>query len=83
MTTPKTFTMRFFEAEHSGDLSRYTEDLFRCGATVLDSKLDQDAEEAEVHIHVKDFQAFRRAWQKTDSADFGTSLGWIKDHDDA
>lgn len=82
MATPKIFTMRFFEAEHSGDVNRYIDVLRQCGATVLGSKLDTDAEEAVIRVEVPNFKAFRDAWEQTEDADFADSLGWLEDEDE-
>ena len=83
MATPKTFNLSFYECEHQGDLNRYLDDLVRCGASVLASKLDADAEEAVVRVDVSDFPAFREAWEQTESADFADSLGWFEEDSDA
>ena len=82
MATPKTFTMTFYECEHQGDLSRYLEELRRCGATVLGYAIDSQTEEGVARIEVPDFRAFRTAWEQTDSSDFADSLGWLEDDDE-
>ena len=78
MATPKTLCMRFYECEHHGDLDDFVRELGQCGATVLESSLDEAAEEALVRIEVIDFPAFKAAWQATDAADFATSLDWFR-----
>ncbi len=83
MAKETTLNMTFHECEHRGDLDDYLWDLRDCGATILDFDLNEAAEEAEVRFRVEDLNAFKRAWQKTDSADFGTPLHGIREPSDA
>ncbi len=78
MPNPNVLRIRFSEVEHHGDLDTCIQDLGRSGATVLDHQLDEDAEEAVVHVTVTDYMDFRLRFEKTDSADFCESMGWIK-----
>lgn len=77
MPTPNVLRIRFSEVEHQGDLDTCIQDLGRSGATVLDSRIDEDAEEAVVHVTVPNYTAFRLRFERTDSADFCESMGWI------
>lgn len=74
-----TFHLRFYECEHQGDLYSYLDELTSCGASVLDSTLNEDQEEAVVKVEVADFKAFKAAWEQTFSSDFADSLGWLED----
>jgi len=70
--------IRFSEIEHSGDLATCIQDLCASGATVIDSRIDPDAEEAIVDVSVTAYMDFRLRFEKMDSADFCESIGWIK-----
>jgi len=72
--------VRFAEIEHHGDLDTCIEHLCESGATVIDSRIDPDAEEAIVDVSVteKAYMDFRVNFEKTDSADFCESMGWVK-----
>ena len=73
------FFLRFYEVEHAGDMSAYLDDVRTCGGQVLQSQLSENDEEGVAQIEVTDFPAFKTAFQKTESADFADSLGWLED----
>lgn len=70
----KRLTLRFYECEHTGDLSRYEDDVFESGAKVIESGfspgLSPDEEEAWVRIEIEDFEAFRAKFIKTEAFEF-------------
>jgi len=76
--TGQTIFLRFYETEHHGDLENYLSDLRSSGATILEHRLDVDAEEALVKIRVENFTQFRDRFRKTDSAEFTDSLDGLE-----
>jgi len=70
METKKRLTLRYYECEHIGDLSRYEDAVFESGAKVIESDFSPDEEEAWIRIEVEDFAAFRKRFRKTEGWDF-------------
>lgn len=60
----------FSEAEHSGDVENYSDDIKSSGADVLDWDIDIDSEEANILIETKDFNTFMGKFATTDSFGF-------------
>ncbi|MCC5851059.1 MAG: hypothetical protein JJU29_23465 [Verrucomicrobia bacterium] len=75
--------IRISEIEHQGDLDPCIEKLCQSGATIIDSHIDADAEEAVVHAKVEDYADFRLRLEQTDIVDFCESMGWFKEDDHA
>lgn len=67
-----TKVLRFAECEHSGDLDAYIEDLVKCGATVVDSRVYEDEEECAVKFTVPKAQwaEFVTKFKQTDAYGF-------------
>ncbi|HUX17096.1 MAG TPA: hypothetical protein VMW52_11530 [Phycisphaerae bacterium] len=66
-------TLTFGECEHRGDLGTYEDDLRACGAEVVDSRVDHDAEEGTVTVAFADrdaYRAFLAKFKETDSYEF-------------
>lgn len=68
-------TIWFTECEHEGDMRNYIDDLYECGAVVVSSKLNSDAETCEI---VVDFASeekkdkFLETFKETDSYGFSS-----------
>ncbi len=80
MPTPKTFSLRFCEIEHSGDLDPVIEDLGKSGAEILAQQLDEDAEEALIRVRVPDQHDFLQRFKTTYSAGFCDTLDRLEAH---
>jgi len=64
------FTIVFYECEHSGDLDRYIDDLVTSGAKVLESRVNEDAEEGIVKCECEHFRQFLIQFKQTESLEF-------------
>ena len=61
-------TIYFTECEHQGDLDNYLHDLRLCGATILSSSINSEAETARVEIEYPD--SFIESFKKSESFGF-------------
>jgi len=67
----------FTECEHAGDLRNYEDELYDCGAKILDSQCNLSGEDDEtgyVVIQVDDVNDFNAKWKESDSFGFGNYL---------
>ncbi len=62
--------LRFYECEHSGDLSLYEDDVAKAGGEILESSMDEDAEVGIILVETKDPAEFKRRFMETDSFGF-------------
>lgn len=62
--------LSFYEVEHDEDLDPILNDLEKSGAKILDTRINEDGETAEVTVEVEDTKAFRLAFFATGSADW-------------
>lgn len=47
-------TLQFYECEHDGDLGTYVDDLVQCGATIISTSINEEAEIGTVVIEFPD-----------------------------
>jgi translation elongation factor EF-Ts len=70
MTDPETITLSFYECEHQGDLNHYISDLKSSGATIVDKRINREAEVGTVDVEVNNRTKFIEAFKKTDAYHF-------------
>jgi hypothetical protein len=66
----KTYTLRFSECEHQGDLENYKNDIQNSGGVILDSGVDSDNEEGWIKTSIEDKDAFMLKFKQTDAYEF-------------
>ena len=68
-------TIYFSECEHEGDMRNYTDDLYDCGAVIVSSELNSDAETCKITIDFSSEEKmdnFYSKFKETDSYGFSS-----------
>jgi len=63
-------TLTFSECEHQGDLNNYSDDIHKCGGTIVQFHVDTENEEGTVIILVENKDAFMNEFKKTEAYNF-------------
>jgi len=66
----ETIRLTFYECEHNGDIRKYSDDMIKCGAKIIDTYVDPNSEIGDIIAEVENYEQFKLLFAETESVDF-------------